>query len=548
MTVEEPKTEHHLKLRTLRLSDYDDLVKVMNRVYSDLGGAWTRRTYTAMLNRFPQGQICIEDNGVVIAAAFSVIVDYQSFGDDHTYKEITGNEKLTTHDPNGDVLYGVDVFVDPEYRSMRLGRRLYDVRKDLCRRLNLKAIIAGGRIPGYRDYADKMSPEEYIEAVDHKEIVDPILTFQLANDFEVKRVLHDYLPEDKESQGFATLLNWVNHDYKPITSSLLEQPKTNVRVGVVQWQMRTVSSFEEMMKHAEFFVDALSGYKADFALFPEFFNAPLMGLGEDPDDSAEAIRVLASYTQATVEEMARLAIAYNINIITGSVPVIEEGVLYNVSYLCHRDGRIDSQYKLHITPSEWRYWAMEGGDDLRVFDTDVGKIGILICYDSEFPELARVLSEEGMQILFVPFWTDTKNGYQRVRYCSQARAIENECYVVIGGSVGNLPNISNVDIQYAQSAVFSPSDFPFPHDCIVAESTPNTEMTLICDLDLSKLRQLRHSGAVRNSFDRRLDLYRVHWLADDEADIAGNWSLQVAPGKTTLAGSGTAEPTEKPEK
>ncbi len=108
-----------------------------------------------------------------------------------------------------------------------------------------------------------------------------------------------------------------------------------------------------------------------------------------------------------------------------------------------------------------------------------------------------------------------------MRLCSQARAIENECYVAITGSVGNLPRVENMDIQYSQSAVFSPSDFAFPHDAIVAEATPNTEMTLIADLDLDLLKDLNSSGAVRNLRDRRKDLYSVSWVVkkaerDDE--------------------------------
>jgi|GEM_PF-7078684 len=94
-------------------------------------------------------------------------------------------------------------------------------------------------------------------------------------------------------------------------------------------------------------------------------------------------------------------------------------------------------------------WGMQGGNNLKTFDTDCGKIGILICYDSEFPELSRLLADDGMDILFVPFLTDTQHGYSRVRHCSHARAIENECYVAIAGSVGNLPNVHNMDIQYA---------------------------------------------------------------------------------------------------
>lgn len=130
----------------------------MDFVYADFGGAWPRDKYYSQIATFPEGQICIEDNGRVVAAAFAVIVDYDKFGDQHTYDQITGNAYLTTHDPDGDVLYGVDVFVDPEYRDMRLGRRLYQARKSLCRHLNLRAIVAGGRIPGYAAYADHMSP------------------------------------------------------------------------------------------------------------------------------------------------------------------------------------------------------------------------------------------------------------------------------------------------------------------------------------------------------------------------------------------------------
>jgi predicted amidohydrolase len=130
----------------------------------------------------------------------------------------------------------------------------------------------------------------------------------------------------------------------------------------------------------------------------------------------------------------------------------------------------------------------------------------------EFPELARKLALDGAQILLVPFWTDTKNGYLRVRRTAQARAIENECYVVMAGAVGNLPNVNNMDIQYAQSAVLTPSDFAFPTNTIKAEATPNTEMVLLADVDLDLLKELRERGSVQNFKDRRRDLYEVRYL------------------------------------
>ncbi len=509
------REEYHLRLRNLRHEDYEGVKEIMDAVYGELDGAWSRREFEAIITLFPEGQICVEDNGKVIAGALTLVVNYDRYGDQHTYDEITGFGEFTTHDPDGDVLYGVDVFVHPEFRDMRLGRRLYDARKELCQNLNLRGIIAGGRIPGYKKYAREMPPEQYIELVKRKEIRDPILSFQLANDFHVRRVITGYLPEDKSSHAYATLVEWNNIFYQQREQPLIGAEKAVVRVGTVQWQMRRAASVEELMQQAEFFVDALAGYKADFALFPEMFNAPLMAQF-DQGNPAEAVRGLAGYTDQIAEAMLDLAVSYNINIIAGSMPVYRDQSLYNVSFLCRRDGTIEEQYKLHITPDERAHWGMRGGDSLRVFDTDVGKIGILICYDVEFPELSRLLSERGMRLLFVPYWTDTKNGYLRVRHCAQARAIENECYVAITGSVGNLPNIENIDIQYSQSAVFCPSDFAFDRDGIAAESTPNTEMTLIVDLDMEKLVGLRKEGSVRNYQDRRRDLYQVQWLGENE--------------------------------
>ena len=134
---------HRLKLRQLEESDYGAIREIMNLVYDHAGGAWTARQLRAMLGRFAEGQLCIEDNGRVVAATLSLIVDYKRYGDFHTHKQITGNGYFTTHDPHGDSLYGVDVFVHPDYRGLRLGRRLYDARKELCRKLNLRRIIFG---------------------------------------------------------------------------------------------------------------------------------------------------------------------------------------------------------------------------------------------------------------------------------------------------------------------------------------------------------------------------------------------------------------------
>lgn len=497
-----------IEIRNLRIEDYRDLKSSMIEAYSDWEDSyWREHHISKLLEIFPEGQIGAFVNGKVAGSALSLIVDYKQFGDQHTYQKITGDYSFSTFDADGDVLYGIDVFIHPEYRNLRLGRRLYDARKELCEKLNLKSIMAGGRIPNYSKFADTLSPREYIRKVRQRELHDPTLSFQLANDFHVKKVIKGYLEGDKSSHEFATLLEWNNIYYEP-KSALFKGNKPIVRLGLVQWQMRQFVNIESLFEQMEFFVDAVSDYQSNFALFPELFNAPLMAAYNHLSE-AEAMRKLAQYTEPLHQKFMEYAVSYNINIITGSMPLVENNKLYNVGFLCRRDGSWERYEKLHITPTESSAWGMQGGDEIKVFDTDSGKIGILICYDVEFPELSRMMADKGMKILFVPFLTDTQNGYIRVRNCAMARAIENECYVAIAGSVGNLPKVNNMDIQFAQSAVFTPSDFAFPTNGIKAEATPNTEMTLIVDVDLDLLKELHSFGSVRNLTDRRKDLYEL---------------------------------------
>jgi predicted amidohydrolase/GNAT superfamily N-acetyltransferase len=509
-------------LRNLTIDDYLQLKQSMIAAYAEMGGMyWNEASLQRLIDIFPEGQIGITVNDRVVGCALSLIVDYTRFGDRHSYEEITGRYTFNTHDPQGDVLYGIEVFVHPDFRGKRLARRLYDARKTLCENLDLRAIVAGGRIPNYEKYADVLTPRQYIDKVKSREIYDPTLTFQLANDFHVKKILKNYLPSDKQSKGFATLIQWDNIYYEKDTPSPIYPPKSTVRIGLVQWQMRRYN-LEGFLQQVEYFVDAVSDYESDFILFPELFNAPLMG-EFDNLNPAKAIRGLVKYTPVIHKKCMELAVSYNVNIIAGSMPILEGNDLYNVTYLCRRDGTSDKYYKIHSTPSEVHDWGMKGGRDLRVFDTDCGRIGILVCYDVEFPEAARLLALQGMDILFVPYMTDTQNGYNRVRCCAQARAVENECYVAISGNVGNLPKVNNMDLQFSQSAVFTPSDFSFPVNGIKAEATPNTETIVVADVDLVLLKELHEMGSVKNLKDRRTDLYTLK--------MAGDPSEQVVEGK-----------------
>lgn len=498
----------NVELEFLTLKDYKELKEVMIESYPSMPDSyWKESHIETLISKFPEGQVVIKINGELAGCALSIIIDSKEFDKNHTYEDITGKYSFDTHNSDGDMLYGIDVFIKSEFRGLRLGRRLYDYRKELCEKLNLRGIAFGGRIPNYHKYADKLTPKQYIEKVKRKEIHDPVLNFQISNDFHPSKILKGYLDGDTSSNEFAVLLEWDNIYYEKPNKKAASKKKI-VRLGLIQWQMRLYKNLDELMQQAEYFIDTVSGYRSDFALFPEFFNAPLMADYNHLSES-DAIRELAKYTPTITQKFSELAVSYNINIITGSMPEIKDNLLYNVGYLCKRDGSIERYEKLHVTPDEAKVWGLQGGSSLKTFDTDCGKIGILICYDSEFPELSRLLADEGMDILFIPFLTDTQNGYSRVRHCAQARAIENECYVAIAGSVGNLPKVHNMDIQFAQSMVFTPCDFSFPANGVKAEATTNTEMILIADCDIDLLRELNQFGSVKNLRDRRKDLFEL---------------------------------------
>ncbi|MEZ4806146.1 MAG: bifunctional GNAT family N-acetyltransferase/carbon-nitrogen hydrolase family protein [Flavobacteriales bacterium] len=496
-----------VEILPLELGTFEDFASAMRAAYPEwTGDLWRKSTIEQLMSLFPEGQLGVFVRGKLVGCALSIIVDIDKIGLEHDYLKVTGNYTFKTHDPDGNVLYGIEVFVHPEFRGMRLGRRLYEARKELCEQLNLRSVMFGGRIPNYHAYADSMSPKDYIRKVREKEIHDPVLSFQLSNDFHVVKLLKGYMPHDTGSLEYATLMEWDNiyHNEDQLGRSW----ERNVRLGLVQWQMRSYKDLDELFTQLDYFLQVVSGYESDFAVLPELFNAPLMAEWNDRGE-AEAIRLLAEYTLPIRDFLVNAAVKYNVNVVTGSMPLLENGMLYNMGYLCRRDGTWERYEKIHITPNERRAWGIHGGSEVRVFETDCGKVGVLICYDCEFPELVRLLALQGMQILFIPFLTDTQNAFSRVRHCAQARAIENECFVAIAGSVGNLPRVRNMDIQYAQSAVFTPCDFAFPSSGVKGEATANTEMVLVVDVDLSLLKDLHHHGSVQNLKDRRSDLYTL---------------------------------------
>ena len=507
-------TKARLEVRQAKPKDIREIADLVRRAYDDLP-AYTQGEIRGQINNYPEGCFIARLDGTVVGYCASMRLDERVALADLNWDQVTGNGFGSRHDPTGDWLYGYEMCVDPAVRGTRIGRRLYEERRAIAERLDLTGIVFGGRMPNLRKSWRRVEgPEDYLQQVIDNKIHDPVLRFQLANGFEPQGILEGYLPEDKRSKAFAVRMVWrnpyVDSDAPP--KHRLPRDVESVRIATCQLQSRAVSGFDEFIKQVEYFVDVAADYEADFIVFPEMFTLMLLSAEAKVLTPLEAIERLSEYTPRIREKLSEMALNFNINIIGGSHPTrLDDGDIHNVAYVCLRDGSIHAQEKIHPTPNEAYWWNIKGGDSIDAIPTDCGPIGVLICYDSEFPELARRLVDEGARIIFIPFCTDSRQGYMRVRYCAQARAIENQCFTVLSGNVGNLPNVGNMDIQYAQSCILTPCDFPFARDGIAAEATENVETLTISDVNLADLSWARAEGTVQNLADRRFDLYRIEW-------------------------------------
>ena len=506
-------SETRLEIRNAKISDIDEIKKLVNKSYKNMP-SYQKAELRGQISNFAEGCFVATLNGKIVAYSASILVDEKTALKQHTWNQITANGYGSTHNPEGEYLYGYETCVDPDQRGHRIGMRIYNARQEFVKYNKLRGIIFAGRIPNFRKKLKQVkTPENYIEMVKEKKIKDPTLGFHLRRGFTVIGVLPNYLPEDKDSMAYGVHLRWKNPEFQEVTGekekSILRQ--NSVRVVTVQYQQRKVTSFKEFAEIVEYYVDVAGDYKADFLLFPELFTMQLLSIKNEEVDADVAIEHMTEYTQQVKDLFQKLAIDYNVNIIAGSHPTKVGDKVQNISYICLRNGEVHEQAKIHPTPDERYWWKIEGGDEVKVIDTDCGPIGVLICYDSEFPELTRHLVNQGMQFLFVPFLTDNRQAYCRVKYCCQARAVENQIYVTMAGNVGNLPRVKNLDIQYAQSCILTPCDFPFALDGIAADTSPNVEMVALADLRVDTLLEARSYGAVRNLKDRRHDLYSVVW-------------------------------------
>ncbi len=512
-----------LSLREAILEDIPALIALNKRAFplmAEENVVWGEAQLRNHLRIFPQGQIVAVLEGRLVGAVSSLIV---STGRDpyraHTYAGITDGGYFHNHDPQGDTLYGADVYVDPDLQGAGVGAALYEARRRLCRQFNLRRILAGGRLADYAEHADELSPEQYVQRVIEGELRDPVLGFQLKEGFVVRGILRNYIT-DPRSLNLASLIEWLNPEYTETEST------SKIRIACVQYKVRRVSGFEDFANQVEYFVETAADYHADFVVFPEFFSVQLLSVLQ-PLSPLEGIRKLADdFTEPFIGLMSHLAMKYGLHIVAGSHPIEHGGKLYNQCPVFAPDGRYISQSKLHITPSEKRYWGISGGNELVVLPTPKARIAVQICYDIEFPEATRYLADQGVELIFVPFCTDDRHAYLRVRHCAQARAIENQIFVATAGIIGNLPSVPAMDIHYGQAAVFTPSDFEFARDGIQAIADSNVETLLVTDVDTADLYRSRAAGSVTQRLDRRSDLFELRVKLKN---LDTNVELQDAP-------------------
>lgn len=220
--LERAITRARLSVRHTRLEDIPQLVEIQNRVYPEIGG-WRPEQLESQIRAFPQGQVvaCLGER--VVGAASSLIVQWGEWGAHHTWKEVTGSGTFSTHTPTARTLYGAEVFADPTLRRVGIGKKLYQARRQICRALNLRRIMACGRMPGYHRVGNQMSPEDYAMRVIWGDLKDPVLMFQLQEGFQYCGVINGYLPSDEESRGNATIIVWLNDRYKPTQPTVIPE-------------------------------------------------------------------------------------------------------------------------------------------------------------------------------------------------------------------------------------------------------------------------------------------------------------------------------------
>lgn len=282
----------------------------------------------------------------------------------------------------------------------------------------------------------------------------------------------------------------------------------SIKVASVQFDVQSSTSLDRLKEKLENFISTAASYGVELITFPEYFTLPLLYSKKYESFNLEArFEVVANFNKEVHGLVKVLSERYSMTVICGSTPSCKLKAKYNSSY-CFVPGEDPViQPKLHITPFEKETWALSGGPHLKIINSPKAKIAITICYDVEFPGISNFLLENEIEIIAVPYCTDTKHGHHRVNDCAKARAIETQSYVITSGLVGSIENLPEMDIHFAQSSIYTPCDFGFPKDGILNQAEVNSEQLIISELDLRLIRSIRENGSVTPYKDKRADLF-----------------------------------------
>lgn len=204
-------------VRNITQNDVPKIVELQKAAFPYMaaeGVIWKQEHLKSHIDVFPEGQFCVEYKGIIIGSCSSLIITLTPEYREHSWKEVCGDSFFKNHDPNGDTLYAADVSTHPDHRRLGVASRLYEARKALAIRKNLKRIIGGGRLFNYCEHAE-MTPYDYVMKVKEGEIQEPVLMFQLSNGFEFIKILPNYL-RDARSLNYATFIEWKNPQYRRV--------------------------------------------------------------------------------------------------------------------------------------------------------------------------------------------------------------------------------------------------------------------------------------------------------------------------------------------
>jgi predicted amidohydrolase len=273
----------------------------------------------------------------------------------------------------------------------------------------------------------------------------------------------------------------------------------SLKIAAVQYPVTGGLSFAQFSDKFESRIAAAARGGAQLVVFPELFSADLF---RGPDELADIARIVAEETPRLLAWLPELSRRHGVSVLAGSWPRETALGIVNTAPLAFPDGRVILQDKLFLTQAEWKDWHWVPGTELKLIDAPWGRTVISICYDTEIPALSSRLAEHRPELLLIPSCTGGPEGFRRVRWTAQARAIEHYAYAVHTGTVGPGTTTPNMNTQYGQAAFITPSDTGF--EGILAQGPLNEDAVVHAELDLARLRAARPVAAVYPARDQCL--------------------------------------------